>query len=257
MTRYDRGYGPPHGWQGDRGPGRGRMRGLPDGPALGPWDRPVGGGYGGAGGRGWRHGPDGSPRGGPGWGGAQGGYRGGPGQGMDRGAYGGAYEEFGGYPGGRTRGEYYGGPGEGRFARGYDAGFASAPFVPDEAYRRHPEYRQTRQPREWEAYQGADEGYELSDDEVRDAVYRRMSVDAWVDADRIEVQVDDGVVTLSGEVDDFMEARYAWDDAWEAEGVRGVVNNLTVRADLPHETHGDVVVQGAGDRATEEDQATA
>jgi osmotically-inducible protein OsmY len=44
----------------------------------------------------------------------------------------------------------------------------------------------------------------------------------------------DGVVTLSGEVDDFLEARYAWDDAWEAEGVRGVINNLTVRTAEPH-----------------------
>jgi osmotically-inducible protein OsmY len=59
------------------------------------------------------------------------------------------------------------------------------------------------------------------------------------------------VVTLTGEVDDFLKARYAWDDAWEAEGVRGVVNNLTVRADLPQApTHGDVVPQSAGDRTS-------
>jgi hypothetical protein len=58
--------------------------------------------------------------------------------------------------------------------------------------------------------------------------------------------VEEGVVTLTGEVADFMEARYAWDDAWESPGVRGVVNNITVRTDLPHPQHGDVVPQSAG-----------
>jgi hypothetical protein len=171
-----------------------------------------------------------------------------------RGEYGGAYE--GGHPGGPARGGYYGGPGVGRApGRGYDGGYARAPFMPEEAYRRHPEYRQERQPREWEAHQHEYGDDELSDDEVRDAVYRRMSADAWLDPGRIEVKVEDGVVTLTGEVDDYMEARYAWDDAWEADGVRGVVNNLTVRVDQPHDAHGDMVVQGAGDQTTAEEQS--
>jgi hypothetical protein len=126
--------------------------------------------------------------------------------------------------------------------------------MPDEAYRRHPEYRQDHQAREWEAHQHPYGDGEPDDDEVRAAVYRRMLADAWLDPERIDVRVEDGVVTLTGEVDDFMEARYAWDDAWEADGVRGVVNNLTVRADQPHESHGDVVVQAAGDRASVEDE---
>ena len=45
------------------------------------------------------------------------------------------------------------------------------------------------------------------------------------------------MVTLKGEVDDYLEARYAWDDAWEAAGVRGVLNQLTVRTDEPHDEH--------------------
>jgi hypothetical protein len=212
-------------------------------------------------GGGWSRGPDGPDQGGfaparPGFGGSgPGGFPGGPRGGWDRGEYGGAYEEYGGYPGGPGRGEYYGGPGAGQapgrgYDRGWGGGYAREPFIPEEAYRRHPEYRQDRQPREWEAHQREYGDEEPGDDEVRDAVYRRMSADAWVDAERIEVQVEDGIVTLTGEVDDFMEARYAWDDAWEADGVRGVVNNLTVRADQPHEAHGDVVVQGAGGRTT-------
>lgn len=76
---------------------------------------------------------------------------------------------------------------------------------------------------------------ELDDNEIREAVLENLFQDSWVDPQRIDVEVEDGVVTLSGEVSDFMEARYAWDDAWESAGVRGVVNHLTVRADQPQE----------------------
>lgn len=76
---------------------------------------------------------------------------------------------------------------------------------------------------------------EMHDGEIREAVLENLFQDSWIDPERIDVEVDRGVVTLTGEVRDFMEARYAWDDAWESPGVRGVVNNLTVRADLPQE----------------------
>jgi hypothetical protein len=168
------------------------------------------------------------------------------GGGGPRGEYGAAYEQYG---------------GRASQGRGYDAGWggrgglAREPFMPDEAYRRHPEYRQPRQPREWEAHQH-ELGQDAGDEQVRASVYRRMRADAWLDPERISVQVEDGVVTLTGEVDDFLKARYAWDDAWEAEGVRGVVNNLTVRADQPHApTHGDVVPQSAGGSTTADDAA--
>lgn len=222
MARYDRGFGGPRGgWRGQGGMGPG----FPE-PGYPPFEDPNRRGYG----RTWR----------------------------DRGVYGGAYEEYGGYPGGPSRGEYYGGRGGERpsHQRGYDGGwgrgFAREPFIPDEAYRRHPEYRQERRPRDWEAHQhGYGDGV-LSDDAVRDAVHRRMSADAWLDPARIDVRVEDGVVTLTGEVDDYMEARYAWDDAWEADGVRGVINNLTVRTDQPREPHGDIVVQSAGGQGAPE-----
>ena len=164
----------------------------------------------------------------------------------------------GGHPGGATRGEYYGGgrPSQGR---GYDGGWgrggmAREPFMPEEAYRRHPEYRQDTHRREWEAHQHEYGDDELSDEEVREAVCQRMHADAWLEADLIDVQVEGGVVTLTGEVDDFLKARYAWDDAWEADGVRGVVNNLTVRTDEPRQApHGDVVAQSGGDRPDPEE----
>ena len=81
---------------------------------------------------------------------------------------------------------------------------------------------------------------------------RRLYEDVWVDIDRVDVEVEDGIVTLRGEVDDFMEARYAWDDAWETEGVRGVLNHLTVRVDEPvAEPHGDVLPQSTQGSASE------
>ena len=148
-----------------------------------------------------------------------------------RGEYGDGYPGYGGYPGDDTRGMYYGGergfaPRAGSWgrARGYDAPsyrppFVREPFVPEPAHHQsdldEPELQQ--------------QGYELSDEEIRAAVRQNLFNDSWIDAERIKVEVAEQVVTLTGEVDDYLEARYAWDDAWEAVGVRGVVNQLTVR----------------------------
>lgn len=60
---------------------------------------------------------------------------------------------------------------------------------------------------------------------VRAALHR----DGFLDAEGIQVAVQEAVVTLQGEVGDYMQARYAWDDAWEVPGVRGVISKLTVR----------------------------
>jgi osmotically-inducible protein OsmY len=75
----------------------------------------------------------------------------------------------------------------------------------------------------------------MGDEEIREGVLENLFQDTWINPERIDIEVDRGVVTLAGEVRDFMEARYAWDDVWESAGVRGVINNLTVRADLPQD----------------------
>ncbi len=266
MARYDGQYGGPRGgWRGGGRPGFPPFpEQAPPGYDPGRWNHPYGaaghgdgrgyggdfgrrpgfGAYGGHGGGqqgGWGGGPYATPRRAPD--GLVGGGGAGP-----RGEYGGAYEQYG---------------GRASHGRGYDAGwggqrgFAREPFMPDEAYRRHPEYGRQPGQREWEAHQH-EYGGEPGDEQVRDSVYRRMRADAWLDPERITVRVEDGVVTLTGEVDDFLKARYAWDDAWEAEGVRGVVNNLTVRADQPHTpTHGDVMPQSAAGGATADDAGTS
>ena len=103
-----------------------------------------------------------------------------------------------------------------------------------------------------------DEGYEddygvaMDDEEIAQAVRQNLHQDNWVPAGRIEVDVNGGVVTLTGDVDDYMQARYAWDDAWETEGVRGVINHLTVRVDEAEaQPHGDVVPQSTHGTSTE------
>ena len=71
-------------------------------------------------------------------------------------------------------------------------------------------------------------GDEPDDNSVREGVTRSLRDDGFIDADAIRVEVKDRVVTLRGEVKDYLEARYAWDDAWDARGVRGVISKLTV-----------------------------
>ncbi len=49
-----------------------------------------------------------------------------------------------------------------------------------------------------------------------------------MDAEAITVEVENGVVTLSGELPDYDEVRLAVDDAWDVEGVIGVRPRLRV-----------------------------
>lgn len=66
------------------------------------------------------------------------------------------------------------------------------------------------------------------DDEVKKEVEDALFYDTWVDAEAITVEVKDGVVTLRGELPDYHEVRYATDDTWDVDGVRGVHCQLTV-----------------------------
>jgi len=66
------------------------------------------------------------------------------------------------------------------------------------------------------------------DDEVKHDVEEALFYDTWVDAEAITVEVRDGVVALRGELPDHDEVRYATDDAWDVEGVRGVRCELRV-----------------------------
>ena len=68
-----------------------------------------------------------------------------------------------------------------------------------------------------------------SDDEIRDDIRERLLIDERVDASDIDVKVRDGVVMLTGTVDDRMSQRRAADLADLVIGVRDVENLLRLR----------------------------
>ncbi|CAA9306377.1 MAG: Chromosomal replication initiator protein DnaA [uncultured Gemmatimonadetes bacterium] len=68
------------------------------------------------------------------------------------------------------------------------------------------------------------------DAELKTDVEDALFYDTWVDAEAITVEVSGGVVTLRGELPDFDEIRYATDDAWDVDGVRGVRSELRVNS---------------------------
>lgn len=87
-----------------------------------------------------------------------------------------------------------------------------------------------RQRREGDHRGKGPKGYTRSDDRIREEVSDRLSDDPMIDASDIEVQVSEGEVTLSGEVDSRQTKRRAEDCADACAGVRHVQNNLRVRS---------------------------
>jgi len=261
MNRYDwdwnRGYGGPRRWPSydrDTRYDAGRWMGPGRGPGMRyGWSRDVPGGEERYGGYGTSRGPSSGGRGG-GYGGY--GYDpfGPPGRGaFPRGGEG--YDPYGGGP-------YYGPPPQ---------PWISPPEIPfdamqeriyDEAYGSFQPHRPPRpsgRPRE---FGGFDDGYDADfddfehdvgdaggfaggwgmvpdDSEVQRRVWHSLHQDGFVDAEAIRVEVKDQVVTLRGEVRDYMEARYAWDDAWDVAGVRGVISKLTIYAEDRQEAPSD------------------
>ncbi|MCL5957962.1 MAG: BON domain-containing protein [Chloroflexi bacterium] len=67
------------------------------------------------------------------------------------------------------------------------------------------------------------------DTEIRRDVESALFYDSWVDSKDVNVDVDDGVVTLSGTVHSRFEKRSAGDDAWDVPGVKDVCNSLQVQ----------------------------
>ncbi|WP_051006722.1 BON domain-containing protein [Nitrolancea hollandica] len=71
-----------------------------------------------------------------------------------------------------------------------------------------------------------------SDAAIRDDLRKRLIADTRVgeieDANRIAIDVQHGVVTLTGSVASEMAKRAAWDDSWDVPGVKDVFNNLRI-----------------------------
>lgn len=136
----------------------------------------------------------------------------GPGMGMGpRGDYGGDFRPHPGTGGGRVADD--GGP----YGFEADGAAESGPMHGPARYGLGPYHHRLRTRRR-------------PDDEVKKDVEDALFFDTWVDAEAITVEVKDGVVTLRGELPDYHEVRYATDDAWDVDGVRGVHSELTVNS---------------------------
>jgi hypothetical protein len=70
--------------------------------------------------------------------------------------------------------------------------------------------------------------YQRSDTRILEDIADRLTQHGWIDASQIEVDVNDGTVTLSGMVNSREEKRLAEDTAYEVYGVADVRNELRI-----------------------------
>lgn len=71
---------------------------------------------------------------------------------------------------------------------------------------------------------------EDSDAELVDAIRLLLEADPFVDASKVSVWAEDGLITLQGVVPKVGERDFAEHDVWYVEGVRGVNNEIRVAA---------------------------
>ncbi len=67
------------------------------------------------------------------------------------------------------------------------------------------------------------------DELIKSTIVDQLYLDTRVDASRVNVDVEDGIATLHGEVPTYHSSRCAYRDALQVGGVRGVINKITVR----------------------------
>lgn len=70
--------------------------------------------------------------------------------------------------------------------------------------------------------------FKRSDQEIQRDIWHCLEMDSWVNASQINVDVRNGVVTLTGTVSSITEKRAAGDDAWDTPGVVDVNNQLRI-----------------------------
>lgn len=71
------------------------------------------------------------------------------------------------------------------------------------------------------------------DAEIQEDISNNLALDTAVDASHIGVDVNGGIVTLTGTVSSVREKSAAEDDAWSIPGVLNVHNNLKVQTRKP------------------------
>lgn len=98
-------------------------------------------------------------------------------------------------------------------------------------------------------------GYRRSDEKLTEEICQRLEQHGDVDASEIEVRCQDGVVTLTGKVDDRETKRLAEECAEGIYGVRDVMNQLQVERGLFGRERGDGSEQGRSDTSSSSTRA--
>jgi osmotically-inducible protein OsmY len=71
--------------------------------------------------------------------------------------------------------------------------------------------------------------YQRADKDIAQAVEKVLDWNLWVPSDRVKVMVQDGRITLSGDVDWYYQKEHAEDAIRHLEGVLGVINSITIK----------------------------
>jgi hypothetical protein len=71
-------------------------------------------------------------------------------------------------------------------------------------------------------------GYKRSDERIREDASEALFQDPQVDASNIELDVNDGIITLSGTVESRLAKRQAEDCVYHVSGVNDVINNIRI-----------------------------
>jgi osmotically-inducible protein OsmY len=133
---------------------------------------------------------------------------------------------------GEYREPYY----RGRYGRGEERGFFERAgdeikswFGDEEAERR----RRADEIRKGMYAGRGPRGYRRSDERIREDINDHLTDDWYVDASDVEVTVNNGMVTITGRVDNRDEKRRAEDIAECVSGVKDVSNQLRVERNIP------------------------
>ena len=71
--------------------------------------------------------------------------------------------------------------------------------------------------------------YRRSSERIEEDVNERLTAHGWLDATNLQVEVEDDIVTLRGEVEDYRDKRLAEDIAYNVSGVHDINNRISVR----------------------------
>ncbi len=75
--------------------------------------------------------------------------------------------------------------------------------------------------------------YKRADEDIAELATKVLDWNLWVPNDRIKVKVQDGRITLSGDVDWYYQKEHAEDAVRHLVGVLGVINSITIKPPVP------------------------